>query len=37
MKTKFNDDTYLLYYLTKDGDKYLIDKIDFLIDDKVEN
>lgn len=37
MKTKFNEDTYLLYYLTKDGDKYLIDKIDFLIGGKVEN
>lgn len=37
MKTKFNQDTYSLYYLTKNGDKYLIDKIDFLIGGKVEN
>jgi len=31
VQTPFNQDSYLLYYLTKTGDKYLINKIDFLI------
>jgi hypothetical protein len=37
MKTKFNQDTYSLYYLTKEGDKYQIDKIDYFISGKLEN
>jgi hypothetical protein len=31
VQTPFNQDSYLLYYLTRIGDRYLIDKIDFLI------
>lgn len=37
MKTKFNQDTYSLYYLTKEGDKYQIDKIDYFISGKLAN
>jgi hypothetical protein len=36
MRTKYNVKTYLLYYLKKTGDKYSIDKIDFLIDGVVQ-
>ena len=36
VQTPLNQDSYLLYYLTKVGDKYFIDKIDFFISGVVQ-
>lgn len=36
VKTQFDVDTNSLYYITKNGDKYQIDKIDFLINGVIQ-